>query len=217
VSLPLFQFVLWRSLFRWALWVRVLAGLSRVPLRLLPAHADRRAGLAFLKEPTTAYCALILMAVSSVLCAGWETQIRMYGTEIETFRSLFFAFLLLGVLLAFGPLLLFVPQLFRARMVGLRQYGGLVSDYTHQFHQRWIDRAERPDVLGTSDIQSLADLGTSYRSNIEQMQVLIFSAVDWIALLVAAFVPALPLLLHHGPANDVIRKVLKLVVGGMPG
>jgi hypothetical protein len=216
VSLPLFQFVMWRSLYRWALWVRVLVGVSRVPLRLLPAHADQRAGIGFLKLPNLAYCVAILPAVSSVLCAGWATQIWTYGAHLDTFKPLFFAYMLVGVLIAVAPLLLFVPQLFRARLVGEEQYGALVSDYTLQFHERWIDRADRADLLGTPHIQSLADLGTSYRANIEQMRVLLFTSADLIALFVATFVPALPLMFLQGPAHEVIHRILKLVVGGMP-
>src|SRR5262249_50693074 len=62
VSLPTFQFLMWRSLFLWALWVWVLFGLARTPLRLVPAHADRRAGISFLKMPTVVYCSVLLFA-----------------------------------------------------------------------------------------------------------------------------------------------------------
>ena len=77
VSLPVFQFVLWRSLFRWGLWVFVLGGFSRVPLRLLPMHADRRGGIGFLKTPSINYCGVLLFAVSSALCGAWGTQVLL--------------------------------------------------------------------------------------------------------------------------------------------
>jgi hypothetical protein len=128
VSLPLFQFVLWRSLFRWALWVRVLVGLSRVPLRLLPTHADRCGGIGFLSRPSIGYGALFLLAVSSALCGGWSTQILLYGAKIDTFKPLFFAFVIIGAVIAFAPLVAFLPQLFRARRWAHHVYGGLVTD-----------------------------------------------------------------------------------------
>jgi hypothetical protein len=216
VSLPLFQFLLWHSLFRWALWVWALLGLSRLPLRLLPAHADRHAGIGFVKEPTLAYCSLMLLAVSSVLCAGWATQISMYGARLQSFKTLFFGYVLIAVVIAFAPLLMFVPQLVVARIVGRRQYGGLVTDYTSRFYERWIVGANRADLLGTPDIQSFADLGTSYRENIEQMHNLPFSSRDWIVLLIAALIPAVPLLFLEGPAHEVIKRILHLFLGGMP-
>jgi hypothetical protein len=217
VSLPLFQFFLWRSLYRWALWLRLLVGLSRVRLRLLPAHADRRAGIGFLKEPSVGYCAVLLLATSSVLCAAWATQIVLYGSLVGAFKSLFFEFVLLGFVIAFAPLLVFVPHLLRARIAGQQQYGGLVSDYTSRFQDYWIDRKDRSDLLGTSHIQSLNDLGTAYRENIERMQLLLFTPKDCVVLLVASFLPAFPLLFLQGAAHDVITRILRLALGRTPG
>ena len=216
VSLPLFQFLLWHSLFRWALWIRVLIGLSRLPLQLVPAHADRHAGIGFVKFPTLVYCSLMLLAISSVLCAGWATQIRMYGAHLEGFKPLFAAYVLIALLIAAAPLMVFVPQLVFARIDGRRQYGGLVTDYTRRFHERWILGDDRFGLLGSPHIQSLADLGTSYRENIEAMHTLLFTSKDALVLLVAAFVPAIPLLFLSGPAHEVIKRILHLFVGGMP-
>jgi hypothetical protein len=216
VSLPLFQFLLWHSLFRWALWIRVLIGLSRVRLQLVPAHADRHAGIGFLKFPTLVYCALMLLVVSSVLCAGWATQMELYGARLQSFKPLFAAYMLIALVIAVGPLMLFVPQLLAARIDGRSQYGNLVTDYTRRFHERWIFGDDRFGLLGTPHIQSLADLGTSYRENIEEMHTLLFTSKDALLLLVAAFVPAIPLLFLEGPAHEVIKRVLRLLLGGMP-
>src|SRR5262249_23144574 len=158
---------LWRSLFRWGLWARVLGGLSRVPLRLLPAHADRRGGIGFLKRPSIAYCAVLLLAVSSALCGGWETQILLYGAQIDAFKPLFFAFVVIGALVAFAPLLVFLPQLMVARRRGMEAYGELVSDHARKFQERWIEGQRGADLLGNPDFSSLTDLSTSYQENVE--------------------------------------------------
>jgi hypothetical protein len=217
VALPIFQFVLWRSLFRWALWVGVLFGLSRVRLRLLPTHADRRGGIAFLKLPSLSYGAVLLLAVSSALCGGWATQVVLYGTKIDAIRPLFIAFVLIGTIVAFAPLLLFVPVLFGARRRGRIAYGGLMSDYARQFQERWIDKPAPAELLGSSDFQSLADLGTTFRENVEKMQVLLFEIRDCILLFVVSQIPALPLLLSQLPARVVLKHLLHLFTGGMPG
>ena len=213
VSLPTFQFLLWRSLFHWVLWVRVLVALARTPLRLLPAHADRRAGISFLKAPTVVYCSVMLFATSSVVSASWATRIAS-GETLAAFRSLFFAYIFIAMLIAFAPLLLFVPKLMRARIMGLRRYGALVSDYTERFEARWLDPAERPDPLGTPDIQSLADLGTSYHEGPEQIGIFLFARVDWELLWAATLLPAIPLLFMSATALDVLKRILKIMSGG---
>jgi hypothetical protein len=217
VSLPIFQFVLWRSLFRWGLWARVLGGISRLPLRLLPTHADRCGGIEFLKRPSIAYCTVLLLAVSSTLCGGWETQILLYGTKIDALKPLFIVFALIGTLIALTPLLMFLPRLFVARVRGRQAYGGLVSDYSRQLQERWIERPTRADLLGSADFQSLADLTTSYRENVAKMRVLLFSLRDCILLLVASLLPAIPILLSQLPAREVLKRLLHLLTGGMPG
>lgn len=213
VSLPLFQVVMWRSLFRWLLWLRVQGALSRVSLRLLLGHADRRAGLGFVKVPTLAYSVMLLLSVGAVLCAGWGTQIARYGARIEAFRSLFFIYVLVGIVLLPAPLFLFVPQLARARFAGLRKYGGLVSDYTEQLLARWVDHTDRGKVLGTPDLQSFADISTSFRENVEKMQVFLFGRSDWALLVVAALAPAVPFLFVTKEAHEAIAHLLRLLVG----
>jgi hypothetical protein len=216
VSLPLFQFVLGRSLFCWVLWVRVLLGLSRVPMRLLPAHADRRAGIAFLKEPTISYCSVLLLAESSVLCASWGTEAVTYGTGISQFKPLAFAVLVISIVVALGPLVVFFPKLLRARIAGLREYGGLVSQYSARFAQRWIGPQEPSDLLGTPDIQSFADIGNCYRENIEKVQVMLFGTQDAMRLAIAVVIPAVPLLLALGPGQEILLRLAKMMIG-VPG
>ena len=213
VCLPVFQFVFWRSLFHWGLWVRVLGGFSRLPLRLLPMHADRRGGIGFLKQPSINYGAVLLLALGSTLCAGWGTKILLYGSGLDDFKPLFYAFVLIATLIAFAPLLTFVPQLFAARREGRRAYGGLVTDYVRALQERWIGGPARKDLLGSPDFQSLADLGTSYSENVENMQVLLFSLRDIVSLFIVALIPAIPVLLLEQSVSDVVKRLLHVFVG----
>jgi hypothetical protein len=216
VSLPIFQFFFWRALFRWGLWVRVLGGLSRVPLRLIPWHADRRGGISFLKRTSLGYCALFLFAESAILCAGWGTQMILYGTKIDTFKPLFSAFVVIGALLALLPLLIFVPQLFAARRRGQNELGALVSDYGRAFGDRWMC-GDRAGLLGTSDIQSLADISTSYQDNVEKMTLSLVGPRDLALLCLVSNLPALPILLIQMPGREVLGRILHILMGGMAG
>ncbi len=216
VSLPIFQFMLWRTVFRWLLWLRVLAALARTPLRLLPMHADRRGGIGFLKVPSVYFCSLMLLATNSVICAGWATRMVEHGERLQTFRAPFFAIVLIGMLVAFAPHVVFTPQLYTARVRGIREYGGLVSHYVRAFHQRWIAAEDRSNLLGSPDMQSLADLGDSYRNNVAGLGVILFSAPDWETLLCAALLPAIPLLFMEQTTHEVIKRVLKMFVGAVP-
>jgi len=68
-------------------------------------------------------------------------------------------------LLFLGPLLVFSPALFRAKRDGLLAYGALIDRYNRSFHGKWMDdeAPEHEPLLGSADIQSLADMGNSFR------------------------------------------------------
>jgi hypothetical protein len=216
VALPVFQFLFFRGLFRWAIWTRVLWGLSRLRLRLATTHPDRRAGLGFLKLPSLAFCAAFLLGTASVLCAAWGTQVLHSGARVREFRSPFIVFVVLGELLAFGPLFPFMPRLFNARQIARAEYGGLATDYSRRLYRRWIEPKERPDPLGSADFQSLTDLGQSYADFVDKMTVLLFAPRDLVLLFAFMASPVIPLLLLELPLHELLLRLAQLFFGSIP-
>ncbi len=49
------------------------------------------------------------------------------------------------------------------------------------------------------------------------MQVLLFGVRDIVLLYVVSQIPAIPVLLSQQSASDVFKRLLHLLVGGMPG
>jgi hypothetical protein len=209
---PLLQFLLWRSLWRWAIWVRVLIGLARIELDLVPSHPDRRGGISFLRLPSLGYCSTLLFAISSVLCADQAPRFTFGGT-LASYTPLLLVFGIVGALIAFGPLLLFSPQLIRLRRRGVVEYAGLGSRYGRRFERAWIHGGEPPDRLEGRDTQPLADLGSIYRDTVDRLRPLMFDGRDLVVLLVATLIPLVPVMLLHVPREDW-SKLLGLLTGG---
>jgi hypothetical protein len=111
-----------------------------------------------------------------------------------------------------GPLLLFVPKLYALRQEGLRRYGALGSHYTHLFEEKWMSGAPVDEpLLGTGDIQSLADLANSFQV-VARMKVIPASLNDLAFPVVAAILPALPLAATVVPLSELLKDALKLIV-----
>jgi hypothetical protein len=214
VAMPLFIFLLCRALWRWGVWVSTLVALARIRLRLVPGHPDRRGGISFLTLPSLAFHAPFMFAVSSVLCASWGMQVATMGAHLKQFLFPLAAVAVVGELVAFAPLLAFTPRLFLASRSGLIEYGGLATDYVRRFRRRWITPAPRDELLGTSDIQSLNDIGCAYRETVENTVPLVFLPRDLLALLIVTLLPVLPLLLAVLPVEAVLGKLLKRLLGG---
>jgi hypothetical protein len=210
IGWPMFQFLLWRSLWRWAIWAAILYGLSRLRLRLVPTHPDRHGGLGFLTLPSNRYCALLLFALSSVLCAEWGTKLAF--SSAVSFEPLLFAFVAAGALLSFGPLLLFVPQLDRARLAGLTQCGIAASEYGRRFERHGLSRGE-VSLLGEGSPVALAQMGVVFRENVDRMRPVLVDTRGLVVLLVATLLPVVPLMLAHVPREDW-SILLKMLTGG---
>jgi hypothetical protein len=109
-----------------------------------------------------------------------------------------------------GPLTVFAGVLLQTKRTGLHQYGTLATAYTGSFHQKWIkdQNPQREPLLGSSDIQSLADLGNSY-GYVEKMKPLPVDLRTLLHLVVASLLPLTPLLLTVMPLKDIVKLVLK--------
>jgi hypothetical protein len=215
VSLPLFQFLVYRWLWRWIIWTRLLFGLSRLRLRPLPNHPDRRGGLSFLAEPAIGFCYLLL-AFSSVQASIWANEVLYSGAAPTVFKPQVALLLVIAGVVALAPLLFFVPALWRGRFAGIRQYDELATDLGRMFHERYVIRGERDGLLGGGDVSSLADMGTSY-GVVAGMRLAPFGVRDAILVAAAVLAPMLPLALLQIPLSELVKKLGAVVLGGMPG
>jgi len=93
------------------------------------------------------------------------------------------------------------PRLLALKRKGRREYGVLAAQYTREFHEKWIQGGASADepLVGSADIQSLADLANSYEV-VRGMRAMPFGRDTIIQVGVAALVPLLPLALTVLPA-----------------
>jgi hypothetical protein len=102
----------------------------------------------------------VLLAQSAFLSGLIANEIWHEGAVLPDFKFMIAAVVGFLMLLALLPLALFAFQMASARREALREYGLLASRYADEFRHKWIRAAEPGGemLLGTADIQSLADL-----------------------------------------------------------
>jgi len=211
VSLPIFQFLLVRWYFRMFIWTRFLWQVSRIKLRLVPTHPDRVGGLGFLANVVYAFTPLLL--AHGVLLAGMiANRIFFDGAKLQQFTVEIIGGVGALVFLVLCPLMVFAGQLARAKRAGLGDYGTLAQRYTREFDTKWLrggrDAAE--PLMGSADIQSLADLGNSFEV-IKTMRFAPFSKETVFQLGVITLVPLTPLLLTMISLEELLKRLLSAV------
>jgi hypothetical protein len=208
VSIPVFQFILLRWYLRLFIWFRFLWQVSRLELKLIPTHPDRAAGLGFLGRGIYAFGPLLF--AEGAICAGLIGSRVLYaGENLMAYKMDFLGFLAFFLFTVLAPLVVFTPAMERAKRNGLSEYGMLAQQYVAKFEKKWVQGEEAEELLGTGDIQSLADLGNSYQV-VREMRLVPFGVQDVMRLSASIAAPFLPLLLTMFSAEELIMRILKM-------
>ena len=211
VSLPIFQFLLIRWYFRLFIWSRFLWQVSRIELSIIPTHPDRLGGLGFLSGTVYAF-AVLLVAHGAMVAAQLANRIFFLSASLVDYKveiGVMVGFLLCVV---FGPLLVFAPQLSRAKRKGLREYGTLAERYVREFDAKWL-RGSAPTgepLVGSADIQSLADLTNSFEV-VRSMRTVPVTRDALIQLGAAVLAPMVPLALTIMPFEELVKQLFGLL------
>jgi hypothetical protein len=210
VSVPIFQFILLRWYMRMLIWFLFLLRVSHLRLQLLPANPDRAGGIGFLGRSTVAF-APMLFAQGALLAGQIANRIFYTGQSLLSFKLTIVGFVCFFVAAILAPLLVFTPQLWDAKLDGLARFGSLAEEYVMDFDQKWLRKKVNDEqLLGSGDIQSLADLGNSY-AVVGDMRAVPFSTEDVLWLIVASVAPMLPLLLTIMPLDQLVTEGIKMV------
>ena len=212
VSIPIFQFILLRWYFRLFVWFRFLWRVSRLNLCLTPTHPDRAGGLGFLGRSSLAFGA-ILFAQGALLAGLIASRIFYGGQTLMAFKVEVAGQVIFYLLVILGPLTMFTPHLVRAKREGEYKYGRLANRYVQEFDSKWIGGGAPADeaLVGSADVQSLADMGNSY-AFVRQMRPVPFGRGVVMELVAVTVAPLLPLVLTVVPLEELIHWLIKVIL-----
>jgi len=148
-----------------------------------------------------------------VLLAGvMANKIFYAGAKLTDFKLELLAMVIMMLFFVLAPLLVFSPRLARTKRIGLLEYGGLAQRYVRDFDEKWLrDRAATDEqLIGSGDIQSLADLGNSFEI-VKGMKPVPFGKDTLLQLAVISLAPVAPLVLTMIPLGDLLDRFLHVV------
>lgn len=212
VSVPLTQFVVLRWYYRIVLWWRFLWQVSKLELNLVPTHPDRACGLGFLDLMVFSLSPFLL--AHSCLLSGYIANRVLYGgATLPAYYVEIGALALFLYVLALGPLCVFTRPLLRARFKGLLTYGRFAGGYVSRFDRKWIGGVRSPEepLLGTGDIQSLADMANSF-AVVQGIFPFPFGLNSVVGLAVIVAIPLLPLALTMFSWQELLARLVNVLL-----
>jgi hypothetical protein len=207
VSNPLFLFLVFRWIWRFALWTQLLYRISCLPLQLTPLHPDRAAGLGFLAIYPGIFNGFVF-ALSCVVASSMVKELALEGHSPQTVWLALAVWLGICLVLVLGPLLVFAWPLYLVRERALLEYGRLATQHHIAFHRKWIKESRNgEELMGSPDPSSASDINTT----VSAVQDLRFFPVDGVAVLqlvIAAGVPLLAVVATQIPVGDMVQWIV---------
>ncbi len=212
VASPIVLFLFLRWLWRYFVWSWFLRRISKLNLRVIGTHPDHSGGLGFITVGHDAF-AICTFAASAVVAAAAANRVLYEHVGLKSYQTALIGFVVISIVIALLPLVTFLVPLVTVKRRGIIKYGELGSRYVQAFEQKWIDGNAEPgeSLLGTGDIQSLADIGGSYE-RLDTMSVVPFDRRTVIAFAAAAVVPLLPLLLTVVSLRELLQLFAKAMM-----
>jgi hypothetical protein len=151
----------------------------------------------------------VLIAHGALSAGVLGNRIYHLGAKLPDFTLDIFVLVLFLVCVVLGPLLVFTPQLAQAKRTGGREYGVLAGRYVREFDFKWLRGGAPVDapLLGSADIQSLADMGNSFEI-VRTIRLTTFTKETILQLAAATLLPITPLLLTMMPLEELLKKLL---------
>jgi hypothetical protein len=212
IALPIFQFLLWRWSVFILVWCYIVWKISRLDLELIPTHPDLMGGLGPLG---VAHVTLAPwnFAVSAILVTSYAESVLYGGRQLDELTLPLAANAAGTTLLAVLPLFFFIPALLKAKQSGMLEYAPLAARYVREFDAKWVHGRNAPDeaLLGSADVQSLADLSNAF-GIIRSMRMLPIAPSQILAIAVASVLPALPLVLFVVPLDELILRGVRTIL-----
>lgn len=208
-SMPILQFFILQWMWRWAMWFIYFRKLSKLPLRLNPAHPDLAGGIGFLGFPPGPFL-LVNGAISILFSAIIAERIVFMNEKLSAYYLIIAGFMFFSVILNVLPLLVFIKTLFIHRRRGIFEYSTLIQEHHRQFDEQWLGKPVKEQIRGFSDASSLTDFNTTY-DTIKNMRLVPFNIKTMISIVFIAVFPMLPLLAFEYSLVDLLFKVVQML------
>lgn len=211
-AFPLVLYLLLVWMWRQLLWGRLLWSLSRMNLRLVPAHPDLMGGLGFVQIYLRGYLPLGF-AIGAIVAGAVGNRVVHLHQPMSAFQHIAIGTIAFVLVLCVGPLFGFFVLLLRTKTHGIFEYGTLGSDLGRQFETKWLgpDREVDSAILDKPDFSATIDL-YSVVAYVHQMKFFPVALQYLLELTFVTLIPAVPIALFIVPFDVLLKGAMKLLV-----
>lgn len=211
ISIPIFQFLILRWLWRYIVWVILLFHLSKAKLNLMPTHADRAGGLGIIMIAQRSFN-LIFVAGGVSISGRLIEQLLKHPDSFESIKRQGIAYIVISLVFLLVPLLFFMGKLFKTKNEGLIHMSNLGATMSRQFEREWVNDmpVEKKMEKTPVDPSMIFDYSGMYDS-LQQLRTIPVTLRDIIGMVLILFVPFIPIPFIHFSVVELLQKIATLL------
>ena len=208
VSQPLFLSLtvvwLWRAL----VWVRFVARVAGLNLRLIASHPDQLGGLRFMILPLRGF-AVLAFGIGAIAASDIAEKVLLDGRPLIAYKYAIGVQVVSTLMFFGGPMLLLMKPLTTLKARGTLDYGRLASEVGHQFERKWIarDASGSPQALDVPDFSATTDL-FAIAANVRSINVFVLDLELTLMIVLASLLPYVPVIFAVLPLDEIVRLTL---------
>ena len=208
VSFPLFQLLLFRWVWRWIIWVYSVFSLSRFTFNIEAVNIDKMAGLIYLNN-VPLYFTFIFFSISVMISSSFGYNILYEGQNLKNYFLDIIFFVSMVPVMVYFPLLLFIPNLLKAKSAGINKMGKLVAQHNSEYMEKWTSATlpKGEELVGSVDHSSLSDINGGYGPVID-MDIIPISRKNFFLSVILLLIPFIPLIFTYYSAIDLFNLIL---------
>ena len=210
-SVPVFQFILFRWLWKYLLWVILLFRISRLKLSLQIIHPDHAGGLGIILLAQK-YFILVFVAASTVISGELVQQLLLTPDAFHEIKSVGLGYIALSLLLVLFPVIFFADKLMHAKHVAEIRHSQFGMELSRKFENDWVN--DRPINQRVEEKQvepsTLQDYSGIYRG-VENLKLFPVGFRDIIGMVIVLIIPYLPIPIIHNSVLEMLQKIIGLL------
>jgi hypothetical protein len=212
ISIPLFQFLGIRWLWRYLVWALLLFRLSRAELNLLATHADRSGGVGIIILAQRNFN-MLFVAGSVILSGQLVAELIKYPDTFSSTRSLVIGYIVISLVLVLIPLVFFAGKLVNTKQQGLIKLSKLGAVLSRKFDGEWINNKPIEKIIEEKQVDPsmVFDYSGMYDS-LQQLRVVPVTIRDVIGMGIMLFVPFIPIWFVHFSVVELLQKIAGMLV-----
>ena len=213
ISIPVIQFIFYRWVWRFIIWIRSLNRISRIRLMLQPTHPDQMGGLGILASGQISF-GIVFVCNGILFSSEIASQIIHAQPETSFIYAEMLGFILISFMIVTAPLCTFITPLRHAKRVGLMQHSALARIFSDVFYKNWIDKSienRNENSAIPVDPSALADYGAIF-GTVKSMHLIPLNRQNIAQLIIALSTPFIPLILIKLSFTEIMIKFAKTLI-----